>query len=69
VNSFAETVAALHPMFLLRAFGGLLYLSGGLLMAYNVWQTIAGRLRDEEAMHIAEYNAEADRPLAAVPAE
>ena len=69
VNSFAETVAALHPMFLLRAFGGLLYLTGGFVMAYNVWQTIAGRLRDEEAMHVAEYNAEADRPLAAVPAE
>ncbi|MDE2595416.1 MAG: cytochrome-c oxidase, cbb3-type subunit I [Sphingomonadales bacterium] len=69
VNSFAETVAALHPMYLLRAFGGLLYLSGGFVMAYNVWQTIAGRQRVEEPMDVAPYDAETDRPLVAVPAE
>ena len=69
VNSFAETVAALHPMYLLRAFGGILYLSGALIMAYNVWQTIAGNLRQEEPLYQPEYSADADRPLTAVPAE
>src|SRR3546814_8326127 len=63
VNSFADTVAALHPMFILRAFGGLLYLLGAVLMVINVWQTIAGRLRDEAPMHSAAYDPNADRPL------
>ncbi|NCU11442.1 MAG: cytochrome-c oxidase, cbb3-type subunit I [Sphingomonadaceae bacterium] len=69
VNSFAETVAALHPMYLARAFGGILYLSGALIMAYNVWMTVAGKLRQEEPLRQAEYNPDADRPLVATPAE
>ncbi|WP_066553657.1 cytochrome-c oxidase, cbb3-type subunit I [Croceicoccus bisphenolivorans] len=66
VNSFAETVAALHPMFVLRAFGGILYLTGAVIMVVNVWATIAGKLRTEKPMNDAAYDAEADRPL--VPA-
>ena len=69
VNSFAETVAALHPMYLARAFGGILYLAGALIMAYNVWMTVAGKLRQELPMRQAEYNPDADRPLVATPAE
>ncbi len=69
VNSFAETVAALHPMYLARAFGGVLYLSGALIMAWNVWQTIAGNLRQEEPLRQAAYDQDADRPRVAVPAE
>ena len=69
VNSFAETVAALHPMFLLRAFGGLLYLAGAVIMTANVWLTILGRQRAEEPLRSAPYDAAADRPLSAVPAE
>jgi cytochrome c oxidase cbb3-type subunit 1 len=42
VYSFAETVAALHPYYLMRLFGGLLYLSGALVMAYNLIQTVRG---------------------------
>jgi cytochrome c oxidase cbb3-type subunit I len=69
VNSFAETVAALHPMFLLRAFGGLLYLAGAGIMTANVWLTIRGTLRDEAPMRSASHDADADRPLITVPAE
>jgi cytochrome c oxidase cbb3-type subunit 1 len=69
VNTFAETVAALHPMFILRAFGGLLFLSGAAIMVANVWLTILGRLREEAPLHAAPYDAEADRPLVSVPAE
>ncbi len=69
VNSFAETVAAKHPMYLLRAFGGVLYLSGAIIMAINVWQTVAGKLRQEEPLRQAAYDAAADRPLPAVAAE
>ncbi|MBS9721564.1 cytochrome-c oxidase, cbb3-type subunit I [Tianweitania sp. BSSL-BM11] len=42
VYSFVETVAAMFPFYLIRTLGGLLYLTGGLLMAYNVWRTIRG---------------------------
>ena len=66
VNSFAETVAALHPMFALRAFGGLLYLTGAAIMTINVWRTILGHLREEAPMTDAAFDPEKDRPL--VPA-
>jgi cytochrome c oxidase cbb3-type subunit 1 len=48
VYSFAETVAALKPYYVLRTFGGLLYLSGALLMAYNLYMTIRGKVRNEK---------------------
>jgi cytochrome c oxidase cbb3-type subunit 1 len=69
VNTFAETIAALKPMYVMRAFGGLLYLSGGVLMVINVWLTIAGKLREEAPMSDAKYDPEADRPIVAQPAE
>jgi cytochrome c oxidase cbb3-type subunit 1 len=68
VNAFAETVTALHPMYLLRAFGGLLYLAGAAIMTVNIWQTIAGRLRVEEPLYQPTYDAAADRPLTAASA-
>ena len=69
VNSFADTVAALFEMYVLRAFGGFLYLTGAVLMVINVWRTILGHRREEAPMHSASYDEEADRPAAAVPAE
>ncbi len=69
VNSFVDTVAALHPMYLMRAFGGLLYLSGAIIMTYNVWMTIAGRLREEAPMGETRHDEAADRPIVAEPAE
>jgi len=69
VNSFADTVAALHPMYLLRAFGGTLYLAGAVLMVANVWLTILGRQRAEAPTSEAAYNPAVDRPIVAVPAE
>ena len=50
VYSFAETVAAMHPYYLMRVTGGLFYLVGGFLMAWNVYLTIRGRVRDEVPM-------------------
>ena len=50
VYSFAETVAALHPYYIARAFGGALYLAGVLVMAVNIWMTIAGRQRNERPL-------------------
>jgi cytochrome c oxidase cbb3-type subunit 1 len=68
VNSFAETVLALKPMFFLRAFGGLLYLAGAVVMTLNVWRTILGHQRDEAAMSDAAYDPEKDRPILTAPA-
>ena len=64
VNSFVDTVAALHPMYLMRLFGGALYLGGAVIMTYNVWMTIAGYQREEAPMDDTAHDEEADRPLA-----
>mgnify|MGYP006278358817 CR=1 FL=1 len=40
--SFVESLQAMYPFYVLRAAGGLLYLSGMFVMAYNVWKTVAG---------------------------
>jgi cytochrome c oxidase cbb3-type subunit 1 len=40
--SFVESLEATYPFYVVRLLGGLLYLSGMFLMAYNVWKTIAG---------------------------
>ena len=47
VYSFAETVAAMHPYYVLRALGGLLFLIGGLIMVYNLYRTVRGHTRAE----------------------
>ncbi|MGB3472249.1 MAG: cytochrome-c oxidase, cbb3-type subunit I [Erythrobacter sp.] len=63
VNSFIDTVVALGPMYWMRAFGGLLYLSGAIIMSYNIWMTIAGYQRAEAPMDDAAYDEKADRPI------
>lgn len=68
VYSFAEVVQAMIPLYLIRAFGGLLYLAGFLIMIWNVAQTLRGRLRIEKPMTDAAFNPVTDRPLPA-PAE
>jgi len=40
--NFLETVNAIRPLMLLRVVGGALYLTGFLLMIYNIWRSIAG---------------------------
>ena len=67
VNSFADAVAAIHPMYVLRVMGGLFYLSGAIVMTTNIWRTILGHLREEAPLHSAQYNPAVDHPL--VPAE
>ncbi|MFO1116392.1 MAG: cytochrome-c oxidase, cbb3-type subunit I [Beijerinckiaceae bacterium] len=39
--SFVETVEAMHPMYVIRALGGGLFVLGALIMAYNIYKTIA----------------------------
>ncbi|ABK44853.1 cytochrome c oxidase, cbb3-type, subunit I [Magnetococcus marinus MC-1] len=46
VYSFAETVDAMHIYYVMRAFGGFLFLIGGLIMAFNVFKTIRQGVRE-----------------------
>jgi cytochrome c oxidase cbb3-type subunit I len=41
--SFIETVDAMHPFYVIRTIGGLLFLLGALIMAFNLWRTIYPR--------------------------
>jgi cytochrome c oxidase cbb3-type subunit I len=38
--SFVETVEAMHPFYVIRALGGVLFLSGALIMVWNLWKTV-----------------------------
>ena len=59
-------VAAGFPMYLIRGAGGLLYLAGAIIMAWNIGKTIAGsKLREEKPMHDAAFDPAADKPLLA----
>ncbi|MDS4074039.1 MAG: cytochrome-c oxidase, cbb3-type subunit I [Defluviicoccus sp.] len=47
--SFIETVEAMHPYYVIRAGGGILFLLGALIMVYNLIKTIKGDIRTETA--------------------
>jgi cytochrome c oxidase cbb3-type subunit 1 len=47
-HTFVETVAAKHVENVVRTLGGLLYLSGVLVMIYNLWRTVRGDVRERE---------------------
>jgi len=50
VNSFADTVSAKFPMYVVRGLGGIMYLLGSLIMVYNMWMTVkAAPAKDAEA--------------------
>ena len=38
--SFVDSLIAMHPYYVARAIGGLLFLIGGCVGAYNIWMTI-----------------------------
>jgi cytochrome c oxidase cbb3-type subunit 1 len=59
--SFVETVEALHPMYLIRALGGGLFLLGALFMAYNIYMTITS----PESGEVPENSPRRDAALAA----
>ncbi len=65
VYSFAEVVAAMFPMYVIRAIGGALYLGGFLIMIWNIRQTALGRVRVEKPMTETLHDPVRDRPLPA----
>ncbi|HRK63197.1 MAG TPA: cytochrome-c oxidase, cbb3-type subunit I [Terricaulis sp.] len=57
--SFVESVEAMNPYYIIRALGGLLFLLGALIMAYNLWRTAT----DKAPAHVRA----ADLPAAGAP--
>jgi cytochrome c oxidase cbb3-type subunit 1 len=47
--SFVESVAAMHPFYAMRAIGGMFFLTGMILMAYNIFVTIRQGVRNAES--------------------
>ena len=41
--SFVETTDAMHPMYVIRALGGALFLCGALIMVFNIYKTLASK--------------------------
>ncbi len=48
--SFAETVVAMHPYYVIRMLGGVLFLTGALIMVYNLIQTVYSRTTERPVM-------------------
>jgi cytochrome c oxidase cbb3-type subunit 1 len=48
----------MHPYYIARAFGGLLFLLGAIVAAYNVWMTIR-----QSKLEAAQGKEDADIPL------
>ena len=62
--SFGDTVEVLHPYYLVRAIGGLLFVIGSIIMAYNLYMTARqgrvpaeARSRDVAGDHIGDAGA------------
>jgi cytochrome c oxidase cbb3-type subunit 1 len=51
--SFVQSVEAKHPEYVVRALGGLMYLAGTLIMAYNLARTIRGDVRKGETSAVS----------------
>lgn len=60
--NFLETTLQIIPMYIIRSFGGLLYFSGLILLAYNLVKTVKqGSFVKNEEAEAAPYDREADK--------
>lgn len=48
--SFVESLERIYPYYIVRLVGGALFFSGMLIMAYNVWKTVAGSEAADDAI-------------------
>ena len=46
--SFVESVVAVHPYYVIRLMGGVLFLTGGIIMAYNLIMTVRSRSTEQQ---------------------
>jgi cytochrome c oxidase cbb3-type subunit 1 len=59
VNSFADTVAAKFPMYVVRGLGGVMFLTGALIMVWNLWMTVTkGEARKDAPVAAPRQNKE-----------
>jgi len=66
--SFVESVKATYPFYAIRLVGGLLYFAGMVIMAWNVWKTVAaGRATDAAIPQVSPTHGHA-APMHATPA-
>jgi cytochrome c oxidase cbb3-type subunit 1 len=56
--SFMDSVEAMHPYYIARAFGGLLFLAGAIVCSFNLWMTIRQAHADR-----AQQKEDADVPV------
>ena len=63
--TFAESVKATYPYYVIRFTGGLLYLSGMALMAYNTWMTMRGTVSQDAAIPSTPASGHLARPATA----
>ena len=55
----------MHPFYMIRATGGLLFVAGSLIMAYNIWRTIRGDEAVEAIQHPSVASSAAMTPMPA----
>jgi cytochrome c oxidase cbb3-type subunit I len=55
--TFVEALQATHPYYVVRVIGGAVFLSGMLIMAWNVWQTLRVKSEEEALLPAAEVAA------------
>jgi cytochrome c oxidase cbb3-type subunit 1 len=48
--SFVESLERMYPYYIVRLLGGALFFFGMLIMAYNMWKTIAGKEPADQAV-------------------
>jgi cytochrome c oxidase cbb3-type subunit I/II len=65
--NFLDTLNTIRPLMLMRVIGGGLYLTGFILLGYNVWQTIRGAVPVNGAIEVfADDSADAHAPIGRV---
>lgn len=62
-GNFVETVDKIIPMYKLRALGGLLYLVGAIIMAWNLFKTAAGAKVEDESFQVVEKEHKEEKKL------
>lgn len=61
--SFVDSLVTMHPYYIARAFGGLLFLLGTVVGAYNIWMTMHAVPGDEKARIDRPAPAGSSRPI------
>jgi cytochrome c oxidase cbb3-type subunit 1 len=64
--SFVESIKATYPLYTIRMIGGLFFLGGMCLMAWNTWKTIKGQVKVDPVIYL--YNPDSTEPALVGPA-